>query len=280
MTTLAQPATPQAAHIPPLTHAEAGVMARTELERFLALVKSLTADDWEKSTDCTEWSVRQILAHQAGSYAGFASWAELRRQWSQLFKKRQPGQLPVDLINQRQIEDRAGASPAELIAELEAVGPKAIATRQGLPVFLRALRMPLGPPLGFVRFDYLTDLIYTRDTWSHRLDICRAIGREMVLTAEHDGRIMALVMRDLAVKLKRELKGVSLVCKLTGPAGGAWRIGSAEIPTATIEMDALEFSRLSSGRLTADDVRGRSMAVITGDVEVANQALDQTVVPY
>ncbi len=191
---MAQPTISEAAHIHPITHAEAGIMARAELERFLTLVKSLAIDDWDKPTDCTTWNVRQVLAHQAGAYAGFASWGQFIRQWSQIFRKRQPGQLPVDVVNQRQVEDRANASAAELIAELEEMGPKAIATRQRLPAFLRALRMPFGPPLGFVRFDYLTDLIYPRDTWSHRLDVCRATGREMVLTPDHDGQIIALVM--------------------------------------------------------------------------------------
>jgi hypothetical protein len=186
----------------------------------------------------------------------------------------------VDALNQIQIEDRAGASPAELMAELEQVGPKAIATRQGLPLLLRALRVPFGPPLGFVRVDYLTDLIYPRDTWCHRLDICRATGREMILTAEHDGRIMALVMRELAAKIKRELKGITVGYELTGPAGGYWRVGSNGQQSVTIRMNMLDFSRLTSGRLTPDEVRSQSLADISGDAELASRVLDHTTVPY
>jgi uncharacterized protein (TIGR03083 family) len=254
-------------------------MARVELERFLALVKSLSADDWGQPTDCTLWNVRQILAHQAAAYASFASWGQFKRQWSGALKP-QPGQLPVDALNQIQIEDRAGASPAELMAELEQVGPKAIATRQGLPLLLRALRVPFGPPLGFVRVDYLTDLIYPRDTWCHRLDICRATGREMILAAEHDGRIMALVMRELAAKIRRELKGITVGYELTGPAGGCWRVGSNGQQSATIRMNMLDFSRLTSERLTPDEVRSQSLADISGDAELASRVLDRTTVPY
>jgi hypothetical protein len=140
--------------------------------------------------------------------------------------------------------------------------------------------MPFGPPLGFARFDYLIDLIYTRDTWSHRLDVCRATGREMILTPDHDGRIIALVTRELAAKLHRELKSISLVLKLTGPAGGCWRIGPVRTPMATIQMDTLDFSRLTSGRLTPDEVRDRSLVVMDGDAEIANQVLEHTIVPY
>jgi hypothetical protein len=56
---------------------------------------------------------------------------------------------------------------------------------------VRAKRLPL-PLLGMVPLGYLTDLISTRDMWMHRLDICRATGREMVLTSRHNGRITAL----------------------------------------------------------------------------------------
>lgn len=277
---ISQPAMIEAEHIAPLTHIEAGIMARVELERFLGRVKTLSAADWDQPTDCTLWNVRQVLAHQAGAYAGFASWSQFMRQWSQLFKKRQPGQFSVDLVNQLQVADRANASPAELIAELSEVGPKAIATRQRLPAALRALRFPFGPPLGFVRFDYLTDLIYTRDTWSHRLDICRATGREMVLTSDHDGRMLALVMRDLAGKLHLELKDSAIAFKLTGTAGGNWRVGPGENPVASIQMDALDFSRLSSGRLNPDEARDQSLVVINGDAQMANYILANTSVPY
>ena len=69
------------------------------------------------------------------------------------------------------------------------------------PCLLRTIRVPLPALGGIVPIGYLTDLIYTRDMWMHRLDICRATGREMIQTSHHDGRITALVVRDLVRKL-------------------------------------------------------------------------------
>jgi hypothetical protein len=66
--------------IPPLPHSEAVAMARLELERFLALVISLSDDDWEKPTVCPLWNVKQILAHVTGAAASHASWSEFKRQ--------------------------------------------------------------------------------------------------------------------------------------------------------------------------------------------------------
>ncbi len=203
--------------------------------------------------------------------------AEFKRQYSPLAQRpyRRAGLSSLDALNQIQVDDRAQASPAELMAELRTVGPRAIATRQRLPAILRALRQPF-PVIGLARLDYLTDLIYPRDMWMHRLDICRATGREMVQTAEHDGRIVALVVRDLGRKLARGLKRGAVVYELTGAAGGAWRIGAGAAPAATIRMNALDFNLLASGRLTPRDARARPDTAVSGDPNVAASALDNT----
>jgi uncharacterized protein (TIGR03083 family) len=292
------------ADIPPLSHEEAGPLARVELERFITLLETLSADDWLKPTYCTLWNVSQMVSHQAGAYAGSASWAEFRRQWGPPPQPK-PGQMTVDAVNDIQIADRAKAAPAELIAELRRMGPKAIATRQRIPAairglrfdfgsflygwrpldMMRALRWPYGPTFvsfshskqamqGRMRLDYITDLIYTRDTWIHRIDICLATGREMVLTDDHDGRLMALVMRDLAEQLKDVLAGKAIVYDIPGPGGGCWKIGSAFTPAATICMDLLYFNVLASARMTPDEARAQGLVSISGNTEVANLALD------
>lgn len=267
----------KAEHFPALAHAEAGVMAREELNRFLTVVESLSGDDWQQPTDCIEWTVRDMLAHQAGSYAGFAGWGEFKRQMS---AKPGPGQMQVDAINARQVADRAGRSPAELISELRRVGPKAINTRRRLPWLLRKLRVPMGPPLGTTAIEYLTDLIYTRDTWMHRADICRATGCPFTQTLEHDGRMVALVLRDLAHKLTKQLRGQSVIFDLTGLAGGRFHIGKLAEPSAILKMDVLEFNRLASARVSAEEAKAQGWVTISGDRSFADQVLAQTSVPY
>jgi uncharacterized protein (TIGR03083 family) len=304
METQVQHSIQNVADISPLSHAEAGALARVELERFITLVETLSVDDWLKPTYCTQWNVQQIVSHQAGAYAGYASPAEYKHQWNPPPKPK-PGQMVIDAVNDLQVADRAQATPAELIAELREMGPKAIAKRQSMPAFirglrfdigsflyawrpldrLRALRWPYGPTFvsfshreqsmrGLMRLDYITDLIYTRDTWMHRIDICLATGREMVLTDDHDGRMMALIMRDLAEQLKDVLTGKTIVYDIPGPGGGCWKMGSDPIPAATIQMDLLYFNVLASARMTPDEARAQSRVSISGDVEVANLVLD------
>jgi len=270
-----------AAQIPALSHVEAASMASAELKRFITLVKGLSVEDWSKPTACPLWNVRQMVAHVTGAAAGYAHWAELKRQYSPWAQRpyRRAGLSLLDAINQIQVDDRAHVSPADLITELHTVGPRAIATRRRLPAILRALRLPM-PLLGIARIDYLTDLIYTRDMWMHRLDICRATGSEMVQSADHDGRIVALVLRDLARKLMRKRSDTSIVYALSGPAGGAWRIGRNTIPSATICMPALDFNLLAAGRRTATEVRAQNDTAVNGDPTVVTWALDNTSVPY
>src|SRR5712692_9807606 len=172
-----RPSLSDAASIPSLTHTEAAQMAAVELERFLTLVESLSPADWDKPTTCTLWNVRQVVAHVTGAAASYARWSEFKRQNSFFVQRpyRQAGFSMLDAINQIQVDDRTNATPADLLAELREVGPRAIATRKRLPAIVRAVRLPL-PLLGVAPIGYVTDLIYTRDMWMHRLDICRATG--------------------------------------------------------------------------------------------------------
>jgi hypothetical protein len=90
------------------------------------------------------------------------------------------------------------------------------------------------------KMGYLLDTILTRDAWMHRVDIARATGRELALTAEHDGRIVADAVGEWA---RRHGQPFSL--ELTGPAGGTFTRGSGG---EAINLDAVELCRIFSGR--------------------------------
>lgn len=277
----ARPALSDATSIPSLTHPEAAEMATVELERFLACVEAFAPADWEQPTACPLWNVRQVVAHVTGAAAAYARWSEFKRQYSPFVQRpyRQAGFSLLDALNQIQVDDRSVATPAALIAELCEVGPRAIATRKRLPAIVRAMRLPL-PLLGVVPLGYATDLIYTRDMWMHRLDLCRATGKDMIQTAQHDGRVVALVIRDLARRLLPKLRGDSIVYELAGVAGGTWQIGRRLPPVATLAMEVVDFNLLASGRLAAQEVRSRGLVSVSGDETRAKEALENTRVPY
>lgn len=257
----AQGAKQRVSEIPKLTHAEAGRLAQTEYERVLALLEKLEGDDWGQPTYCTEWNVREMVAHLAGAVTGSTSFAEFRRQNMQNPYVRE-FEEPVDGTNKLQVEERAEKTTAELVEEFRRSGQIAVRKRQNLPWLLRKVRVPMGS-MGLTSFEYLMDTIYPRDQWMHRYDICAATGREMEVTAAHDGRIVALVLRDIADKLRKGLAERSVALRLTGEAGGNYLFGRAADPDCTIEMDVFTFCLRSSGRITVEEASEK--VTVTGD---------------
>jgi hypothetical protein len=128
--------------------------------------------------------------------------------------------------------------------------------------------MPEMPRIGF---DYLHDIVYTRDNWMHRDDIGRALGREFE-AHPHDGEVVAQVMRDLDLDFWKQ---PAVVVELTGIAPGTWQIGAGS-PETTLRADALEFMRLLGGR----DRSGSPVVTrVAGDQAVVDRVAE-TRVPF
>ena len=90
----------------------------------------------------------------------------------------------------------------------------------------------------------LMRVVFTRDVWLHRVDISRAVGRELLVDAAVDGRIISDVVKEWADRHERPFD-----LTLAGPAGGRFvRAGGGP----TIELDALEFAWILSGRASVD----------------------------
>jgi uncharacterized protein (TIGR03083 family) len=262
-----------AASIPYITPDEARRLLEDEVSRLLALLQTLAPDDWNRPTACTLWNVRDMVAHQAGGYASGTGYRELFRQYLRVPKR---GQLPEDAINKFQLVVRASKSPAELIAELRATGPAAIRNwAYGFRLF-KPLAIP-DPRAGWLSMRHLMLVVHSRDTWMHRLDICRATGRPFEQTREHDGRINELVVRDLARWLAPKLSPHAITLDLAGSIGGSWKIGKGT-PSATIRMDALDFNIYASGRFTPD--AATALAEFSGDNDLAARALREFKVVY
>jgi len=235
--------TPTTTDTPPMRHADWMRAAAEEYRRLLALLRDLDDVQWRVPTDCDGWDVHAMVSHLVGAAASNASLREFGRQ-SRLGRRARPEDDLIDGINEVQVGERADRTPAELIAELEELAPRAVRARTRIPAPLRALPVPFGPPLGTKPLGYLMDRIYTRDAWLHRVDLSRATDRHLQLTADHDGRIIADVVAEWA-----KLHGQPFELALTGPAGGRWRQGQGG---AALEVDAVEFCRILSGRADGD----------------------------
>ena len=227
---------------------EARVLAEEEFVRFAATVAALTPQEWATDTDCTEWDVRKMALHVLGSGDAQASVREFLHQ----LRKGMPVNKEIDShhwvdgLNELQIRERDHLSNEDIVAQLEEIGPKAVQGRWRTPPPMRFLPLPFGPPIGWAPLKYLLDVGFTRDVWAHRIDIHAAIGRRMHLTADHDGRLVADIVGEWA-----SVHGQPFELVLDGPAGGKFSQG---VDGERVEIDALDFIRTLSGRLTGTGV--------------------------
>jgi uncharacterized protein (TIGR03083 family) len=225
---------------PGLAHDEALRLASAEYALFVAQLRGLAPADWARPTDCPAWDVRLLAAHVLGMAEMVASVRSFVRQ-NALAARAGGG---VDGLTALQVRERADLSPEELLTRLTAVAPRAVRGRHRLSRAIGRVPLPgaqvVGERAERWRFGFLFDVVLTRDTWMHRVDVARATGREPELTAAHDGVIVADVVKEWAERHGRPYR-----LRLTGTAGGEWSAGA---DGEQIEVDAVEFCRVLSGR--------------------------------
>jgi uncharacterized protein (TIGR03083 family) len=237
----------RADQIRPIDHKEAMELTAAENARLLAQLRGLTERQWQAPTDCTGWSVRDIVVHLIASAQAQANPLEFARQ--ALTGRRLTAEIGghhwVDGLNEAQLRARRQWTPAELPELWARHSAAALKARRRMPAPVRALPLlpigtGLGVHIGWQPIGYLFDMGFTRDVWTHRIDIARAAGIEPELSREHDGRIIADILAEWS---RRHGQPYSLV--LTGPAGGQFTSGAANDAQT---VDAVEFVRILSGR--------------------------------
>ena len=228
--------------IPAIRHDEAMRLAAVECERLLAVADRLQEEEWLRQTDCPDWNVKEILAHVLGMLELQSDGDERMRQFKiATVAAEQTGSLRIDAMTALQVREHAALSSQDLRRALHDTVPRALTGRTGTTADQRAALYSSGlPGEDAWTFGYLFDVILTRDPWIHRVDICRAIEREMELSADHDGRIVADVVAEWA---RRHGQPFTLI--LDGPAGGRFSVG---IGGPDLELDAVAFCRILSGR--------------------------------
>jgi hypothetical protein len=140
-----------------------------------------------------------------------------------------------------------------LIERLRRAAPRAVRRRHRFSRVMGRRLMPMAQELPgsgaeWWSFGYLTDTILTRDPWMHRVDLSRATGARLNVTADHDGVIVSDVVTEWAQR-----HGQPFRLRLTGPAGGCWESGRGG---REIELDAVEFCRTVSGRESGEGLLG------------------------
>jgi uncharacterized protein (TIGR03083 family) len=244
----------------------------------IALAETLAPADWELSTECPGWSVRDQVSHIIGI-----------ERWMLGESDPEHG-LPDDLPHVR--NDMGRALEVAVDVRRQVPGPKLLdELREVLDRRLAALpdadpdeQVPL--PNG--RMGPYAQLMQFRafDCWAHEQDIRRAVGRPGNLDAPAAGCARAILTRGLPMVVAKRAgatPGQSVALHVTEPVtftmyvvvGDDGRARLADIgdivePTVALWMDWESYSRLACGRVSPDAVD----VAITGDPDLAHRVLD------
>ncbi|MGB6247379.1 maleylpyruvate isomerase family mycothiol-dependent enzyme [Gordonia sp. (in: high G+C Gram-positive bacteria)] len=240
--------------IAPISHREGMALAETEYQRFADVLAQLQPGDWTVQTVCTAWNVKQLIAHVVGFAESNASFRVLVSGIRH--GKRRAAEKGYDQVvhgmNEVQVEEREHLAAAELVRRWSQTWPKALAGRKRFPPFLRHVPFDFGPPIGKKPMgSYLMDVMYTRDTWMHRIDLCRAVRLDPALTAEHDGRLIADMVAEWA-----RVHDLAFTLHLDGPAGGTFVSGAGG---DELTIDAVEWIWIISGRGTGTGLLSKEL---------------------
>jgi len=234
--------TTDVSNIAPIEHREAMALQAAELDRAVALLGTLDADQWATQTNCPDWDVRRMWLHVLGACEAGASMRENMHQMRVARRRRKDLGVSLEAgLSGVQVTERDDLSPDELLQRLAEIAPKTVKGRSRTPRPMRAVKLAIDAPVVEKwTLGYLIDIIYLRDIWMHRVDTARATGADLVLTADHDGRLVADVVAEWARR-----HGHPFTLELTGPAGGVFTAGAGADP---ITLDAVEFCSLLAGR--------------------------------
>lgn len=234
--------------IDPIGHAEGVALGHVEYRRFADALESLSAEEWARPTDCSEWDVRALAGHVVGAMRSAASTREMISQQRDIARRvKERGGTITDAMTAIQVERTSRLDPGELVDECRRLVDHAAAGRRRAPWPMRrfvSFHVDIGSISERWRLGYLIDIILTRDIWLHRVDLARAVGVEPVQDGHHDARVVADVVAEWARR-----HGRPFLLTLTGPAGGTFRAGTGG---EALELSAVEFCRTISGRARGD----------------------------
>jgi uncharacterized protein (TIGR03083 family) len=233
------------------------------------LCSSLNMDDWNTSTDCPTWTVKDCIAHLIGIEHRL-----LGRDVPNV-DLRDTSHLRNDqgFKNEVDVASRRSNTVEELIQEFRNVNSERIIILESQSDFGSAVESPIGQVS-------VADQVSVRvfDCWIHEQDIRRAIGKQGNLSgpvAEHSFQRMVNVMPYVFGKKVNAPEGTSIRFKIHGAHPFDIRVKVVEkravlVPelsqaTIELEMDNEAFLCLACGRWDPDMAIADGRIVIKGD---------------
>jgi uncharacterized protein (TIGR03083 family) len=253
------------------------------LERaaLLALLESLSQDDWSRPTIAGTWTVKDIAAHLVADDLGRVS--RMRDGHGDAWNPAD-GTL-ADFIDRRNAE-WVGAtrrlSPAVVRSLLEFGGQETQRLFESLDPFAQDGPVSwAGPGPAPIWLDLARELT---ERWHHQQQIRDALGAASL----DDPRLLRPVLETFAFSLPSAFRavaaapGASVAVRVDGPSGGAWSVirddddwrlftGTSDAPTAAVRLDEDTAWRMYVRALP--DLETERRSTIAGDVALGRHVL-------
>lgn len=200
------------------------------------VLHGITEDDWNRSTGCPGWTVKDQLAHMV---------------WS---ARLLTGQVPPDIAlpeldhvrspmaeyMERDVQARRDVPGPDVLAEFDEARAAGIAALRAVPE--TDWDVPAPGPMGFEmpRSRYLPIAVF--DQYVHGEDIRTALGWDRDLASAAAEHSFERIRLGLGAGLERPVR---VVC--TGPGSRVLDVGEGE-PVATLTVDAADLVSLAAGR--------------------------------
>lgn len=202
---------------------------RDERQRFIGFLRTIDAAAWDTPSLCEGWRVRDIAAHLAGNVAD-------------VLEQRLEGAGSVE-YNQRQVDERAGMTPAEILAEWEDKGAQLDAFLAGLDATLWDTELPqIGMTVGFGVLRLLEDL------WVHAQDARGPLGH-----APEPGPGLTATLETVAHELPARARAFAPgVGRVEIAAGDFLEVAVGDGSALRIEGDPATIALAATGRVRLD----------------------------
>ncbi len=223
-----------------ITQKEIASAMRDERTRLVSYLESIPDGAWDKQTLCEGWAVRDLVSHLIGNAVDITA-------------LNLDGAGSVE-YNQRQIDERAGRSPAELLAEWAEAGPAFEATIEALDdEFWKSDYLEFGS-VG----QALQRLV--EDIWVHAQDIRIPLGDAPSGGPGLDATL-DVVARELPRRAPRFAPDVGSVRISTDGTTREASIGAGE--AIEVNGDAIAIALVATGRADLDSAQSDGEVFVT-----------------
>jgi uncharacterized protein (TIGR03083 family) len=225
---------------------------KEERERLASWLGALPDESWNAPSLCEGWRVREVVSHLVGNCAD-------------VLAQNMAG-IGSPAYAQRQIDERASKTPAELLAEWEQAGPAVETAYASMPAEL--WQLDIGGVIGTVGKGVLRHL---EDLWVHAQDVRIPLGADTTAGPGLTGSL-ELIAEELPAELSRA-SGVGAL-ELRFPDFERTISAGGDGPAVHISGDPVAFTLVATGRRSLGSAVAEGRLAVEPDVPGLDAALN------